>query len=70
MDSVTTVEALLLLLLVGASVAVVAWLLSGVGLEPGGPAVRASARSGSGDGACGSDRPAPRSDAMPERPGR
>jgi len=68
MLAVSTLEALLAVSVAGAAaVAVIAWLLSGVRLEVGRAGVRASARSGSGDGASGSDRRAPTLDATPAR---
>jgi len=49
----------------------VAWLLSGCTLDVrGGDVVRASASPGSGDGASGSDRPAPRRAATRAHPDR
>lgn len=70
MLAVSALGALFVVTIVSAAVGVIAWLLSGTGLEVGGPAVRASARRASGDAASGSGRPAPTPAATLERPGR
>lgn len=70
MLALTPVGAVFLVVVVGVAVGLIAWLLSGPGVQVRSAPVRASATPGSGGGASGSDRPGPTPVATPEPPGR